>query len=561
MSEPIAELTSQIYVKRAGSVVQNTIMVRLTELVVDQHCQMPNMFMLRFQDRELQLIDEGIFDLHEEIEIGATINNKPSRLMSGIITAIEPSFSAEGSVELVVRGYDKSIQLYREPKSRAYRNSRDSDIAQKIAGEAHLRSSVQATSITYEHIYQNNKTDLAFLQERAWRIGYEVYVKGDTLYFQPPKGNQSVGAKLTWGENSLSIRPRISVSEKVDEVQIRGWDAKTQKPLIGRSKNGDLMPKISSGKQIQDNDSSHYSLVVTDLVPTNQNEANLLADARMNERSGAFLEVEGSVFRRPDVEAGTTIELDGIGERFSGEYLVTSATHSYSASAGLYTRFTVRGLRSGLLTEQMAHLAPVQKYNSPVTAIVSNNKDPQGWGRVRLNFPWLEEKLESDWARVSYPGAGAETSGFEIIPAVNDEVIVIFEHGDFNRPLVIGSLYNGKNKASQSAHDSKDDPAEIRQWRSKKGHVITLHDKHGQEKVEVQSNGGHQILLDDKSGDLEINAAGGQKITLAKSGEVTIEGKSVKVKSSGQLSLESGSNMNIKANGKLDIKGSIINLN
>ncbi len=341
---------------------------------------------------------------------------------------------------------------------------------------------------------------------------------------------------------------------------MRGWDPNTQKPIVGRSKNNDLLPKASAGQKPSRSKSGSYSLMVTDMGVADQTEANLLARARMSERSGAFLEVEGSVFRRPDVTAGEMIELDGIGERFSGQYLVTNATHSYSSSAGLFTRFTVRGLRNGLLTEQMSNLPAVQKFNNPVVAIVSNNKDPQGWGRVKLNYPWLEEKLESDWARVSYPGAGGAGSGMAAIPAVNDEVLVIFEHGDFNRPFVIGSLFNGKNIQKKSAKGNED-PAQIREWRSAKGHTITLTDKHGAEKIEVRSKAGHQMVLDDTQKTLEIKAAGGQKITLTRSGEVVIEGKGVKVKSAGQLSLEAGSNMSIRANGKLDLKGSVINLN
>lgn len=561
MTEPIAELTSQIYVKRDGAVVQNHIMVRLTELVVDQHCHLPNMFMLRFQDRELQLIDDGVFDLHEEIEIGATVRNKPIQLIKGIVTSVEPLFSAEGSIDLVVRGYDHSIQLYREARSCVYKNMRDSDIAQKIATEAFLNAEIETTQTTYEHIFQRNRTDLAFLQERAWRIGYEVFVRDGTLYFQRPKGGQAVSATLKWGENTLTVRPRVTVSEKVEEVQVRGWDPNTQKTIVGRSNNGDLLPSVAAGTKPSRHQTGNYSLVVTDMAPIDQNEANLLAEARMNERSGAFLEVEATVFRRPDIEAGKTIELDGIGERFSGQYLVTTATHSYSASGGLFTRLTVRGLRSGLLTEQMNKLPPVQKFNSPVIALVSNNKDPQGWGRVKLNYPWLEEMLESDWARVSYPGAGSEMSGMAAVPAVNDEVLVIFEHGDFNRPFVIGALFNGNNNGGIRSQNGKEDPAQVREWRSVKGHAIALTDKHGQEKIEVKSNAGHQMVLDDTNKTLQIKAVNGQTITLTQGGEVVIEGKGVTVKSSGQLSLESGSNMSIKANGTLDIKGMVINLN
>ena len=70
---------------------------------------------------------------------------------------------------------------------------------------------------------------------------------------------------------------------------------------------------------------------------------------------------------------------------------------------------------------------------------------PDGLGRIKVKFPWLSDSLESDWARIVYPGAGKER-GFMFTPEVDDEVIVCFEHGDFRRPYVLGGLFNGVDK-------------------------------------------------------------------------------------------------------------------
>jgi len=61
-------------------------------------------------------------------------------------------------------------------------------------------------------------------------------------------------------------------------------------------------------------------------------------------------------------------------------------------------------------------------------AIVTNNKDPDGLGRVKLKLPWMADAAESDWARVVTPMAGAGR-GFYCLPEVDDEVLVAFEHG------------------------------------------------------------------------------------------------------------------------------------
>src|SRR5689334_12460780 len=80
-----------------------------------------------------------------------------------------------------------------------------------------------------------------------------------------------------------------------------------------------------------------------------------------------------------------------------------------------------------------------------VVAIVTNRKDPEEMGRVKLRYPWLGENAEGYWARIATPMAGNER-GIYFLPEVEDEVLVAFEHGDLRFPYVIGSLWNGRDK-------------------------------------------------------------------------------------------------------------------
>ena len=77
--------------------------------------------------------------------------------------------------------------------------------------------------------------------------------------------------------------------------------------------------------------------------------------------------------------------------------------------------------------------------------IVTNNNDPDNLGRVKVKLPILDDKLESAWARVITPASGTST-GIFFVPEINDEVLVGFEHADMRHPVVIGGLWNGKNK-------------------------------------------------------------------------------------------------------------------
>jgi phage protein D len=354
MAKP-SELASQCAISVDGGEVPRPVMAKLLEVVVDQHAHLPDIFMIRLRDPELELVDKGPFDLTKKVRIdAATRDGDMVPLIEGEITALEPSFGEGMVAELGVAGYDVSHRLYREKKSRAHLNKKDSDLASEIARSADLKAQVEPTPTVYEHVFQHNESDLAFLMQRAWRIGYECFVRDGTLHFRPLQANGE-GIGLRWGDDLLAFRPRMTLAEQVDEVVVKGWDAQTQTAIVGRAQKGHLSPEIGEGR-----DGPAWAgafgtgrQVIVDLPVVSQAEADLLAAARLDEISGTFVEAEGLAFRRPDIQVGRTVKLENLGERFSGTYLVTSARHLYNAD-GLTTTFNVRGLRTGLLADQLA---------------------------------------------------------------------------------------------------------------------------------------------------------------------------------------------------------------
>jgi len=193
--------------------------------------------------------------------------------------------------------------------------------------------------------------------------------------------------------------------------------------------------------------------------------------------------------------------------------------------------------------------------------IVTNNKDPDKLGRVKLTYPWREDKQESDWARVASLAAGNDR-GTLWIPEVKDEVLVAFDKGDVQHPFVLGGLWNGKDKPPDKNDDGENNTKMIR---TRCGHQVKFFDKQGQESVEIKTKGGHVLLMDDKTGaaQVEIKDSSGQnKITIKTVGNsITIEsGLSLKIKSQ-TIDIEAGASMNIKASGTLSIQGALVRIN
>ena len=138
-------------------------------------------------------------------------------------------------------------------------------------------------------------------------------------------------------------------------------------------------------------------------------------------------------------------------------------------------------------------------------AVVTNNDDPEKLGRVKVKFPWLLDESESTWARVAVLMAGNKR-GTWFPPQIDDEVLVAFEHGDINRPIILGVMWNGKDTPPPGSNINSI------QIMDKYGNSIALTDK--------------KITIDAGSRDVEIK---GKNITIAATGTNTIKGQLVDI--------------------------------
>ncbi|MFG6449837.1 type VI secretion system Vgr family protein, partial [Roseateles sp. BYS180W] len=93
--------------------------------------------------------------------------------------------------------------------------------------------------------------------------------------------------------------------------------------------------------------------------------------------------------------------------------------------------------------------------HGPQTAIVTG---PAGreiytdqYGRVKVSFHWnrycSKDENASCWIRVASPWAGNQLGG-TLVPRIGQEVIVDFENGDPDRPLITGRVHNALNMPS-----------------------------------------------------------------------------------------------------------------
>lgn len=194
-------------------------------------------------------------------------------------------------------------------------------------------------------------------------------------------------------------------------------------------------------------------------------------------------------------------------------------------------------------------------------AVVADNRDPDGLGRVKVKFPWKDDADESSWARLAVPMAG-KARGTWFLPEVGDEVLVAFDHGDVQHPYVLGSLWNGSDTPPGDNGDGKN---AIRKITSRSGHELVFDDSDGKEQLVLRTKGGHAITLDDTSGGEKIeirDKSGSNKLVIDSSrNSIGIEsGMELKIKA-GTVEIQADSSLTLKAGATLTIQGSLVKIN
>ncbi len=613
---------SQCFIKIGGRDVSADFMHDLAEVVVDQSLQLPDMFTILLYDPQLRWVDDARLSIGNEVEIqiqtgaeegGAGLSIR-GRLIKGEITSLEPEFSWEGQSTLLVRGYDRSHRLHRGKKTRTFTNQTDAQIVQKIAQEVGLSPEVdtESTNITYAWVLQNNQTNMEFLMTRAERIGYQVYAADGKLYFKKGDAVLGEGPRLTLGDTLEHFRPRWRATHQADQITVQGWDPVGKEAVTGSATPNRRLNQ--GGMQQTGGDTAKQAFSAASAVVVNQPvsttvEAKALAKGLSNDISREFVKAEGSCRGDPRIRAGWTVTIDNVGDRFKGKYFVTSATHIYNAD-GYQTTFHITGRHPNLVSRLVGPGGIFQEGRGRMlgvtVGIVTNVRgDPEGLGRIKVQYPYLGKEIESDWIRMAPPMAGKER-GFFFLPEVNDEVLLAFEHGDVHRPYMIGALWNKKDKPPLSPDDAIGSDGKVKQRiiRSTSGHIILLEDTPNAQKIVINSQGGHVVTLDDTQnrGNITLQSAAGHTvvlddkpggeqilvkdksgqnkivinsvqnaITVESQGDISIKAKTANVnieamanmslKSTGQMSLQATGPLSIKSSAVVQIQGSLVKIN
>lgn len=596
MRPPTEGAVSSLYLKIDDQDMPRDLFEKIDEISVESSLHLPDVATMTLRDPSANLLDDEKIKVGTKIKVVAEVKNNQETVFDGEIVEVEPRYS-QATQQVRFRAFDRLHRLARGTHTRTFQNVSDMDLVKKLASEAGMNAKTSGNTVVHNYVLQHNQTNLAFLRERVSRLGCILYADGIDLICEELKGQEPI--ELTWGDNLYEFLPRLTSMQQTSKQTVRSWDPKQKRAVIGQEASGSGKPQVEEASKSEQVTQEAYNMETPEtssyLVVRDQGYAAAIAKARRNTVAEHLLEARGTSAGYPRLTAGNKIVIKNVGKRFSGEYIASSVRHLYRNGEGYSTEFVISGSRADSLAGMMrasaegaggyggqGQGATFSNTRAPglMIGIVTNNNDPENQGRVKVKLPALTEDDESDWARVVNIGGGSNR-GTLVLPEVDDEVLVGFEHGDVHHPYILGGLWNGNDSPQHSSADTVaggkvvrrsfktrlghelryDDPEggdpPLIMFESSKKHKMVINDDKKEPHIQLKTTGEHEVMMmDGSSPKVLIKDKNGNEILIDTSANL------IQITSTGSIELKASTGVSIDGGGgNVDIRGATINLN
>ncbi len=506
-------------------------------------------------------------------------------LFDGVVVSLGIELATGTTQTVVIEAYDKLYTLGRATVAKTYVNQRPADIITTLASDAGLSADIDSSfggTNPSVAAYQYG-TAYAYIDRMVRDEGCEWFVTQAKLHVRPRGSVSGSPVKLTVGHNLLDFSARFSAVDHVDKVTVTGWDVVKKEAITGVATSsgtpaGTANSALTAAAVKQSGVGGTAALSIPRPV-ADQNEAKRLATGIVQRRESDMLRARGRAIPDAGIVPGAKLEFDGLVGDWDGTYYCTEVEHVWGVSS-FDTYFEVGSSEPDSLVDLLggSGTPSLERMLGGLTiGIVTDNNDPDALNRVKLKLPYLADDQQTGWARVLQPGAGA-ARGWNVLPEIDDEVLVGFEHGDIDRPYVLGGLVNGKDKppylnASGGGDLVKNGKVVARTFTSALGHEIYISDGAASDKQFVRINtakgeatvfiGADKIDVIGKKIPLKVyNEKGSIEIT--PDGDIHLKGANIVLKSTQDITIDAGANLNLKSKGstgvtaqaKLDLKAS-----
>ena len=445
----------------------------------------------------------------------------------GIIVDVGFEFNLDhvGS-QIILTGYSKTILLESGQKLHSWEDTTLQDMVREViksGANEQLQNEIQP-EFTHKIPYQTQyeETDFQYIQRLAKQYNEWLFYDGEKLFFGKPKNiREKDRIALTFGQDLYTFKLGIKAKQTqfgaftYNEDYNKLYKVQTQNKVEGLPRLGDQAFEVSDklfntasleyGRMPSGNE-TFLEIILKKRQEAAMADANYITATSGNNRLKIGSIITINAREEIEVNRAHRLGLDVSKTNFQtqevGTYIITEITHK-ATDIGEYENI-FKALPAFIKTLPEPQISFPQAQNQE--AVVIDNNDPKGQGRIRVKMQWQQTKnLRSPWIRVMTPDAGTSgevptNRGMVFIPEVGDQVMLGFRYNDPNRPFVLGSLFNGTIGKGGGYKNFK------KTIFTQSGHRIILDDTPENENIIVQDRKGNKIYIDTPKDEITIEA-------------------------------------------------------
>ena len=501
---------------------------------------------------QFELSSSALFAPGASVEVLAGAGGSPELLFKGVVVRHSLKVREHSGSQLIVECRHAASRLALQRRSANHLEQQDGAVIEALLGGADLGAEVEATAVTHPQLVQHDISDWDFIVTRALANGRLVLTRGADIAVRAPALGRPL-ATLQFGATLLEFDAEIDARDQSSAVQTVTWSPADQ---TLRTLDGDEPGFKAPGNFDTDTLASGAgnATLARPHAALADAEATALASAlrlltRVDQVSG-----RAKCVGIGSLQCGDTVTLAGVGDRCSGDVLVTGVRHEMDTVQGWRTHLQFGGVGMGAddaLRERLAEPRAAQMLATVAglqIGVVTDNEDPAGEFRVRVRLPLVNGSDDGVWARVSSIDAGSER-GMLIRPEIGDEVVLGFFDNDPRQPVLLGMLHSSAHAAPLAPSNDNHEKAFV----SRSG--MKLHFDDDKRVLTLSTPAGNTLVLDEDAQGIRLEDQNGNKLQMGPDG-ITIESASaLTVKSATESAFEAGTTFGVEAGVELKLEG------
>jgi len=487
-----------------------------------------------------------------EIEIRLGYDSKRDTVFKGLIVSQQLKVKCDKS-QLTVICKDKAIKMTKGRHNEIFQNKTDANVIKSIVNNYQLESEIDKTTVKHPIIIQYNCSDWDYIVLRAEANNMLVTTYQNKLSVKKIDFTKAPNFEINTHQFVIDIDLQLQSENLSTTYNMSAWNPDSQQVVNHSHTIQDSLTQGNlSAKKLSDtlnNSSNSYSSASLDT-----DEMKVWLESQANLAVLEKIQGEITIPGTTEIIAGDIIKLSGFSARFNGNAFISKVSHTLHDGQWLTELHVGKSAKLHAALDDVeatgaSGLLPALR-GAQIATVKQIHEDPDNKYRVLVTLPMNNENGEdvAIWARISIPYASAD-AGFFFFPEVGDEVLLTFMNNDPRFPVIIGSLYSGKNKPKETPNEQN----QFKSIYSKSGINIRFDDE--DKILTIETPEMNTIVLDDKNKSISIKDSNENAIVMDESGITMNSPKDITLNADGNINLTAKSNLAMKANADATLDG------